>query len=75
MKFDGRATDALTERPACDLCGEPAIVDGATQGGPWGYLCAAHFGERGVGLGLGLGQILLCQDDFDPVLIGALMLL
>lgn len=34
MKFNGRATDALLERPTCDVCGlVPAIADCATLNG------------------------------------------
>jgi hypothetical protein len=31
MKYNGTATDVLTERPPCDFCQTPAAVDGATH--------------------------------------------
>lgn len=49
--------------PRCDLCSEPAHADGKTQWGPWAYMCKSHFAEHGVGLGLGLGQMLVVRDD------------
>lgn len=72
-KFEGRATDVLKERPDCDLCKEPAIVDGATDPGPWAYMCAVHYLMLGKGLGLGIGQVLLCEDELDQPLIRTLL--
>ena len=43
----------------CELCGGPfegVFIDGRTQGGPWGLLCAGCHALHGVGLGLGKGQ-------------------
>lgn len=63
MKYDDTATDALTERPTCDLCGKrPAAVDGATRMGPWAYMCVPCHETYGRGLGLGVGQRLLIDD-------------
>lgn len=57
--------------PPCDICkiqvtlderrGPPqtAVYDGATVGGPWGYMCEEHFKTHGMGLGLGRGQRLV----------------
>jgi hypothetical protein len=70
MRYGGKATDVLSTRPACDLCGKDAVVDGKTRRGPWGYLCPLHFYELGTGLGEGRGQVLLCGDDRDDLLIG-----
>jgi hypothetical protein len=66
MKYDNTATDALTERPDCDLCAaegrkRPAAIDGATTMGPWAYLCIEHYDRYGVGLGMGKGQRLLIE--------------
>jgi hypothetical protein len=73
MLFNERATDALSERPKCNVCkpfgAQPAIADGKTNYGPWGYLCAEHFRKYGSGLGMGRGQILLCGDEHDTELI------
>jgi hypothetical protein len=49
--------------PACDVCGEPAAVDGKTVHGPWAYLCPKHFRVLGVGLGLGKGQVLVLESE------------
>ena len=42
--------------PNCDLCPDesklPAKYDGKTIYGEWAYMCATHFEEVGVGLGL-----------------------
>ena len=72
MLFSGKATDALDARPSCDICKQaivpqttPAIADGKTTQGPWGYLCARHFDQMGVGLGEGRGQVLICGDELD----------
>lgn len=76
MLFNGKATDALDERPDCDICKQaivpqtkPAIADAATTQGPWGYLCDQHFARMGQGLGEGLGQLLICGDAYDYVLL------
>ena len=60
MKYDDTATENLTTRPQCDLCqSRPAAIDGATNTGPWGYMCIPCHEVHGVGLGLGKGQRLL----------------
>jgi hypothetical protein len=76
MLFDGKATDNLTTRPECDICksqgaivGLPAIVDGHVIGvSSWAYMCDTHFCAHGQGLGLGVGQVLLCGDTQDEQL-------
>ncbi len=43
----------------CDKCSQPLsqqFIDGATQMGQWGILCAACHHRCGCGLGLGRGQ-------------------
>ncbi len=64
---DFRAT--VSKTPDCDLCPDetkqPAKYDGKTVYGPWAYMCATHFGEAGIGLGLGRGQI-LTGVELDP---------
>jgi hypothetical protein len=40
----------------CDFCGDPALYDGRTLSGQWGYMCEACFNKYGVGLGIGKGQ-------------------
>ena len=47
--------------PACDVCGDPAIADAATNIGPWAYVCERHFAELGCALGLGRGQRLVLR--------------
>jgi ribosomal protein S14 len=42
----------------CDFCGKRAGYDGRTAMGPWAFMCPTCFRERGVGLGLGKGQVL-----------------
>ena len=61
-------TEAVVfEIPNCDLCKQngkttPAVYDGATNMGPWGYMCEGHFRQFGVGLGEGRGQKLFTTD-------------
>ena len=31
----------------CDICGKPAVYDGKTKNGPWGYLCQKCFEKYG----------------------------
>jgi hypothetical protein len=78
MLFKGKATDALTQRPDCDICKsaivpqtKPAAVDGATQMGPWGYMCIEHHKSIGRGLGEGAGQALFCNDEHDELIAEA----
>lgn len=43
----------------CDLCHKELkqqFVDGRTQMGPWGIMCATCHSKVGCGLGLGQGQ-------------------
>jgi hypothetical protein len=67
VKENGTVTDVLTKRPKCDLCGEPAAVDGATIHGPWAYMCPGHFHILGVGLGEGRGQIIEVAGERLPL--------
>lgn len=46
----------VNDIPKCDLCEQPAAVNGKTVHGPWAYMCQRHFQAIGVGLGLGRGQ-------------------
>jgi hypothetical protein len=52
--------DAL---PPCDWDAThgPASYDFKSTSGPWGYGCDACFKERGMGLGLGIGQKLILR--------------
>ena len=52
--------------PRCDFCPSDALYDGATVRGPWANMCAHHFGEMGVGLGLGRGQRLVIEKAVEP---------
>ncbi len=57
--------------PKCQLCmksyqtlpnsndAEDAVFDAKTKAGPWAYLCRKHFASDGIGLGMGLGQLLI----------------
>jgi hypothetical protein len=47
--------------PECSFCAEPAAVDGKTTRGPWAYMCETHFGQAGIGLGVGVGQRLVLR--------------
>lgn len=69
MLFNNRATDALATRPPCDICTSAnAAVDGKTVHGAWAYMCAGCHDAYGVGLGMGVGQVLLCGDGRDDQL-------
>jgi hypothetical protein len=53
--------------PACDFCKQggtttDATHDGATNMGPWAFMCEPHFQQYGVGLGEGRGQRLFTED-------------
>ena len=71
MLYNGRATDNLKVRPPCSFCTANhvteslAVVDGATYGYGWTYMCEDHFVDVGIGLGKGVGQVLLCGDYMD----------
>ena len=52
----------------CDFCEQEgkfnviAKYDGKTKLGPWASMCFLHFGQYGIGLGLGKGQELINED-------------
>jgi hypothetical protein len=74
MLYNGQATNSITPRPRCDMCNmdgksELAIADASTRSGPWAYLCDSCFHRHANGLGVGVGQILLCGDEKDAGLI------
>jgi len=53
----GDLTEVIVpKKPKCDFCNAEAEFDGRTVLGPWAYMCDLHFGQYGVGLGLGRGQ-------------------
>ena len=69
----GRATGSMGDKayiPSavdCDFCQQEgkkveAAYDGATQFGPWAYMCDLHFMLFGRGLGTGRGQRLIVGD-------------
>jgi len=71
MLFNDKATDQKKPRPNCDMCNkdtDKAAVDGKTQMGPWAYMCVYHHEDVGLGLGMGIGQVLLCGDELDELL-------
>ena len=43
----------------CDICGTKAnsYVDGKTIYGPWANMCLRCFATKGIGIGLGRGQV------------------
>ena len=47
--------------PNCDYCKTDSVAkyDAADQNGIWGYMCQAHFTQKGASLGLGKGQELV----------------
>jgi hypothetical protein len=54
----------LSRLPICVYCKKEgkritAEYDGATNSGPWAFMCQLHFGIHGVGLGTGVGQKLI----------------
>ena len=53
--------------PLCDLCGNTAHFNARTVTGPWAYLCDLCFGEYGVGLGVGMGQMLEVGKDITEI--------
>lgn len=53
----------LEEYPRCDFCDKEAHYDAKTKMGPWAYCCEDHFKERGMGLGLGKGQLITIKKQ------------
>lgn len=53
----------VKELPKCDFCEQKARYNGKTKMKPWAYMCAVHFGEHGIGLGLGMGQKLVLKGE------------
>ena len=53
----------VSELPTCDFCGERARYDGATNLGPWAFMCQKDWVSHGVGLGLGKGQVLMREGS------------
>lgn len=56
----------VLELPNCSFCQEQgkevkADYDGKTIFGPWANMCSQHYGQYGIGLGLGKGQRLLIK--------------
>lgn len=49
----------VSELPKCDFCDGTARYDGATNLGPWAFMCQTDWLAHGIGLGLGKGQLLL----------------
>jgi cytochrome c553 len=50
----------------CDLCTTPitdTFIDGKTIMGPWANMCSTCHEDKGVGLGLGRGQLYGKQAD------------
>jgi hypothetical protein len=65
---DDTMTAVIAREEHCDFCQMSgtvtvALYDGKTTHGPWAYMCEDHFGECGVGLGLGLGQVLIVKTS------------
>jgi hypothetical protein len=58
MNKDSRVA-TVSELPTCDFCEGTARYDGATNLGPWAFMCQTDWLAHGVGLGLGKGQLLL----------------
>jgi len=52
----------LHKRPVCSFCSDPAIVDGKVKDGKWGYMCLSHYLDKGTGLGMGKGSLILVGE-------------
>jgi len=53
-------------RKSCDICHKSNLmvfVDGKTKMGPWANMCADCYDSHGRGVGLGLGQVYIWEDD------------
>ncbi len=53
--------------PLCDICGADAHFDARTVRDVWANLCDLHFGEFGIGLGTGIGQMLKVREEVVEV--------
>jgi hypothetical protein len=50
----------------CDLCNKKidnCFIDGKTKMGPWGIMCLECYLNKGIGLGLGLGQLYIKNNN------------
>jgi len=61
-------TAVIAKEEYCDYCQMSgtktvALYDGKTTQGAWAYMCEDHFSDYGVGIGLGLGQILIVETS------------
>jgi hypothetical protein len=66
----GYTITAVSKIPFCDFPHARtafAAYEGATAGGPWAYMCVAHFRVHGIGIGLGKGQRLVLAETASPV--------
>lgn len=65
----------VAELPLCDICkaeGKGEILaqyDGAMSIGGWAYMCQSHFDQYGVGLGVGMGQLLVVGKSAEGTFI------
>jgi hypothetical protein len=57
--MENKVEAVVSRIPKCDFCDKPALYDGKTNRGPWGYMCEEDFKANGLGLGLGRGQKLV----------------
>lgn len=74
MGTKGLVEVKMTVIPDCQFCSmipgmevSKAEYDGATQVGPWAYMCSYHFKQYGVGIGTGKGQYLNLGKDSKGV--------
>jgi len=56
-------TTYINELPPCDLCDSDAHFYALTTMDYWANLCDLCFGEFGIGLGIGLGQMLKVESE------------
>lgn len=50
----------------CDICSKDfdnVMYDAKTRQGPWANMCQACFDQYAIGLGVGLGQKYIKQED------------
>ena len=70
---EGKTLVVVDKIPNCDMCVDtddtedikfkPAYADGKTTMGQWANMCWECFNVIGVGLGVGLGQVLQLRSD------------
>jgi hypothetical protein len=53
----------IEAKATCDICQKEARFDAKTKCGVWAFMCKSCFLKHGIGLGLGIGQMLIKREE------------